>query len=63
MKESTKVIKTCGAKTRSGDLCAKYPILMSTIAGVSELSRDKYVCVDSKRLRLFHISIDEVCFA
>ena len=26
MKESTKVIKTCGAKTRSGGLCAKFPI-------------------------------------
>jgi hypothetical protein len=26
MKESTKVIKTCGAKTRFGGLCAKFPI-------------------------------------
>ena len=26
MKEPTKVIKTCGAKTRSGRLCAKFPI-------------------------------------
>ena len=26
MKESTKVIKICGAKTRSGGLCAKFPI-------------------------------------
>ena len=26
MKESTKVIKTCGAKTRFAGLCAKFPI-------------------------------------
>ena len=26
MKEPTKVIKTCGAKTRTGDPCAKFPI-------------------------------------
>ena len=26
MKESTKVIKTCGAKTRNGSPCGKFPI-------------------------------------
>ena len=26
MKEPTKVIKTCGAKTRTGSPCAKFPI-------------------------------------